>query len=74
VVRYVARTGNKGNIKMNLKYGETMWIGFIWLNIGVPLAGCCKPDDPSDSIKGRSFLDYATTGLYGVWPGYVKLT
>jgi F420-0:gamma-glutamyl ligase-like protein len=61
---------------MNLKYGETMWIRFIWRNMGGRWQAAVN------TIMNLRILDYVTTGaskntlllVYGVRPGYVKLT
>jgi hypothetical protein len=38
------------------KYGEKVWTGFMWLRIGTS-GGLLHGNEPSDSIKGREFLD-----------------
>jgi hypothetical protein len=34
-----------------------MWIGLIWLRIGTSGWFCESGDEPSGSVKGRTFID-----------------
>jgi hypothetical protein len=50
------------DIKVILKYifrncSGKLWISFVWLRIGISGALLRTLKQPSDSIKGRQFLD-----------------
>jgi hypothetical protein len=44
-------------IKIDIKMGERVRIGFIWLRIGTVAGYCEHGNEPSDSKRGRDVFD-----------------